>query len=325
MTATNGLRTALGRRTVLAAAIAALSLAGGAKAFAAPALVDLQVVDRDTGQVLQVWRHDGRLFVAGRPGARYALRVTNNTNGRVEVVISVDGVSIYTGETAGFDQRGYIFSPHETYDLTGWRKSLAQVAAFTFAPQSQSYAARTGRPANVGVIGMAVFTEKLPDPVPMAPPIPTALTGDSEPDRQVEPPRQPAHHGRRYRLPPPIMPQTIPSPPTMEPVPPPPPPAPPPPVMSSTPSSQANAVVVTAERREEKLGTGHGDIEDSVIHYVSFYRATVDPQMVWQVEYDTWGNLVARGVIPRDDGRHPQPFPAQSGGNGFVPDPPPEP
>ena len=96
-------------------------------------------------------------------------------------------------------------------------------------------------------------------------------------------------------------------------------------------NTEVQSVVVTAERREgnvrreEKLGTGHGDIEDSVMTLVPFDRATASPQMVWQVEYDTWGNLVARGVVPRDDGRHPQPFPAQSGGNGFVPDPPPEP
>ena len=62
-----------------------------------PDPVDLKVVDRETGQALRVWRHDGRLFVAGEPGARYSLRVTNHTDGRVLVVMSVDGVNILTG------------------------------------------------------------------------------------------------------------------------------------------------------------------------------------------------------------------------------------
>jgi hypothetical protein len=121
--------------------VAAIGLAGAARAHADP--VDLQMVDRQTGQPLRVWRHDGRLFVAGRPGSNYSLRVTNNTNDRGLVVMSVDGVNILSGETAGYDQRDYIFAPHETDDILRWRKSLSQVAAFTFAPLPQSYAART--------------------------------------------------------------------------------------------------------------------------------------------------------------------------------------
>src|SRR5580704_13573287 len=152
MTATNSLMTSLRRRTLLAAAIAVIGLAAGGCAHAGQDPVDLKVVDRDTGRVLRIWRHDGRLFVAGDPGDRYSLRVTNHTDGRVLVVLSVDGVNIISGETAGYDQ-------------TGWRKSTTEVAAFTFAPLPQSYAARTGRPADVGVIGMAVFNERVAIPV----------------------------------------------------------------------------------------------------------------------------------------------------------------
>ena len=133
------------RATLLAAAVAGAGC-GAPTAYASAYPVDLQVVDRDTGQVLRVWRHGERQFVAGQPGDRYGLRVSNNTDGRLLVVLSVDGLNILTGETASYDQRGYVFRPHETYDLTGWRKSDTQVAAFTFAPLPQSYAARTGRP-----------------------------------------------------------------------------------------------------------------------------------------------------------------------------------
>jgi hypothetical protein len=76
----------VGRRGVLAGAIAALGLACAAQAHAQSGPVDLTVVDRETGQPLRVWRHDGHLYVAGRPGARYSLRVTNHTDGRVLVV-----------------------------------------------------------------------------------------------------------------------------------------------------------------------------------------------------------------------------------------------
>src|SRR6187549_438175 len=174
MTTVDGAKTSLRRRTVLAAVAAAMGLAavGGSEA-AGPALVDVEIIDRETGQAAQVWRHGGRLFVAGRPGARYSLRVTNNTPGRVLAVMSVDGVNILTGQTAGYGQRGYVFGPYESYDVSGWRKSDSQVAAFTFAPLSRSYAARTGRPNDVGVIGVAVFEERVyAPPVAISPAVP---------------------------------------------------------------------------------------------------------------------------------------------------------
>lgn len=151
----------LPRRAVLAMAVGAGVMGSAeAQAYGHGDLVDLSVVDRATGQELQVWRHRGRLFVAGQPGARYSLRVANNTGGRVLAVMSVDGVNILSGETAGYDQRGYVFDPYESYDISGWRKSDSQVAAFSFAAQSRSYATRTGRPQDVGVIGIAVFKER---------------------------------------------------------------------------------------------------------------------------------------------------------------------
>jgi|SRR5579859_4997251 len=177
MTSADRTNTALRRRTVLAAAIAAIGVAGAAHARADPGPVDLAVVDRDTGEALPVWRHHGRLFVAGEPGARYGLRVVNHTDGRVLLVLSVDGVNVVTGETANYGQRGYVLGAYGAYDVTGWRKSDREVAAFAFAPLPQSYAARTGRPADVGVIGMAVFRERVaaPVPYPTPPPDPAAM------------------------------------------------------------------------------------------------------------------------------------------------------
>ena len=59
--------------------------------------------------------------------------------------------------------------------------------------------------------------------------------------------------------------------------------------------------------------------------YVPFERATSYPQFVRQIEYDTYANLVASGVIHPEPGpTHPRPFPAKPDGAGFVPDPPPE-
>ncbi len=320
MTATNIRHTSLRRRAVLAAAIAAVGLACTAATHADAAPVDLQVVDRETGQPLQVWRHDGHLFVAGTPGDRYGLRVTNHTDGRVLVVMSVDGVNIITGETAGYDQRGYIFDPHESYELDGWRKTLTEVADFTFARLPQSYAALTGRPANVGVIGIAVFNEKiapvadLPAPPPYerdpvdragaanrAVPAPFAQRGAPEPPPPASGKTEEVAvtaQKRESRL------ASVPL------------------AVSGFTSRSRDAVA--AEPRDEKLGTGHGAREWSVTTEVAFERATSRPQFTQEIAYDTRDNLVAMGVIPpwRYGERQPRPFPSSPDSGGFVPDPP---
>lgn len=130
-------------------------------AFARP-LVELDVVDRDTGQWLTEYRHRGDTWVAGVPGNRYAVRLTNTTGERVLVVVSVDGVNVVTGETAAPHQAGYVLGPWQSTEITGWRKSYSDVAQFHFTDLPDSYAARTGRPDNVGVIGIAVFRERAP-------------------------------------------------------------------------------------------------------------------------------------------------------------------
>jgi hypothetical protein len=129
-------------------------------------LMQVGVVDRSTGAELPVYRHRGEYWVAGRPGARYAIRVRNAMGERIMAVMSVDGVNVVTGETAGVGQNGYVFGPRERSDITGWRKSDSQIAAFEFAAAGNSYASRTGRPDDVGVIGVAMFRERMPEPPP---------------------------------------------------------------------------------------------------------------------------------------------------------------
>lgn len=123
-------------------------------------LLDVQIVNRDTGQVLATYRHRGHVYVAGNPGERYAVRLVNRTGGRLLAVLSVDGVNVVSGETAAPDQAGYVLDPYASAEITGWRKSLEDVAQFYFTRLPDSYAARTDRPDNVGVVGVAVFREK---------------------------------------------------------------------------------------------------------------------------------------------------------------------
>ncbi len=148
-------------KKALIAAFAAL-LAAWTAAVHAGALVDLAVVNRATGERIPVHAHRGRLYVVGTPGAKYSLLLNNKTGERVLTVVSVDGINVITGDTATPAQSGYVLNPWGSVAIDGWRKNMSEVAAFVFTSLPESYAARTGRPGNVGVIGVAVFREYQP-------------------------------------------------------------------------------------------------------------------------------------------------------------------
>ena len=153
--------------TVCAAVLAATLVArvGYAQGVVSPLQTTVEIVDRTEGRALPIYWHEGRRYVIGKPGNEYAIRVRNSGNGRVLAVMSVDGINVITGATASPQQSGYVLAPFESTDIGGWRKSMSRTAAFYFAALPDSYAARTGRPDNVGVIGVAVYRERV---VPIA-------------------------------------------------------------------------------------------------------------------------------------------------------------
>jgi hypothetical protein len=123
-------------------------------------LAHLDLYDRTDRQALETHRHDGKRYVVGTPGHEYAVRVRNCTSERVLAVVSVDGVNAVTGETASPDQSGYVIEPGGYVNIQGWRKDLERTAAFYFSDPGDSYASRTGRPDDLGVIGVALFRER---------------------------------------------------------------------------------------------------------------------------------------------------------------------
>src|SRR5260370_5274867 len=150
-------------RIVSFAILMGLATTGGAQVMGG--LAEVAIIDWDSGAVLSPHFYQGEYWVAGRPGARYAIEIRNRLGERLLAVTSVDGVNVVSGATAGWDQTGYVFGPGERYQITGWRKTDAEVAAFAFVDSPNSYAERTGRPANVGVIGVEIFRERPPQPV----------------------------------------------------------------------------------------------------------------------------------------------------------------
>lgn len=257
-------------------------------AQAAGRLVDVRVIDRDTGRALPVHRHAGRSWIAGRPGARYAIEVRNRTGERVLAVTSVDGINVVSGQTAGWQQSGYVLAPHQRYAIDGWRKSDDEVAAFTFTSLGDAYATRTGRPAHVGVIGIAVFRERVPPPAAVAPAAPPASAREAEGAAG----KSGAADAAQER--------------------------------AEAPSVRSSEAAPDAAARREKLGTGHGEREWSTVTRTRFERAHEAPDQIVALHYDSRDNLVAMGVLPmpRAVPPHvPEPFP-HSPSLGYVPDPP---
>ncbi len=268
---------------------AALIAATACSPLSAQPLVDVDIINRDTGERLPEYRHRGQDWVPGIPGHRYSVRMTNTTGERVLVVLSVDGVNAISGDTAAAGQTGYVLGPWQSTEITGWRKSWQDVAQFYFTDLPDSYAARTGRPDNVGVIGVAVFRERV-QPKPYYEPAPIAR--DYERDDRYRGPVARAESKA----------------------------APAAPQASRRPSE---AVADSAGGVGQSLGTGHGAREWSPVSRTDFVRASRSPAQVAQLRYDDIPNLVAMGVMPRP-GRYdryrpgqPQAFP-----NGFAADPP---
>jgi hypothetical protein len=257
----------------LAAAAAAAAALVAAPAFAVGSMVDVELVDRSRNEPLQVYSQRGTSWVAGRPGSRYAIRLANRSAARVMVVLSVDGINAVTGETAGLGQVGYVLAPGQSTEITGWRKSMTEGAAFYFTALPDSYAARTDRPDNVGVIGVAVFRERA-----------------REIERERDVPRRSYDKselgaaqsaGRAANAAP------------------------------GSPAPATEAAKAAGSVREERLGTGHGEREYMPTSHTSFERASERPDEIIRLRYDSYDNLVAIGVLrPRRAPWVPEPFPA---------------
>jgi hypothetical protein len=292
--------------TALALGAVASSLALPAQAQSQPparvgSLMQISVVDRGTGAELPVYRHRGEYWVAGRPGARYAIRARNAMGERIMAVMSVDGVNVVTGETAGVGQNGYVFGARERSDITGWRKSDSQIAAFEFAAAGNSYASRTGRPDDVGVIGVAMFRERMPEPLP--PPVTPYPRRDEYGDRERRSESSSLGDARAKAAPGAAADKSV----------------------AAESAASPSGSMARQSAPSPSLGTAHGRRETSHVGKTIFERAQSSPDEVIRIRYDSRENLIAAGVIPQPR-QWPRPagpsaFPGSD--NGYVPDPPP--
>ncbi|MET0283646.1 MAG: hypothetical protein ABW352_04230 [Polyangiales bacterium] len=231
---------------------------------------DYELELRVDGDPVRTFAHHGETYVLGQEGARYVLRIHNHSARRIEAVVTVDGLDVIDGEQGDFaNKRGYLVPAYGYVDIEGWRVTSEQAAAFRFAAIGESYAAKTGRARNVGVIGVAVFPERsVPRPRPVAP-APRYYEQEEYRGAGADKARAesaPASRGAADEA-------------------------------ASLGSLRDDAPAKRSERRRSGLGTEFGEAVDSQIEHVSFTRANASrPAALLGARYNDRRGLIALGI-----------------------------
>ena len=114
------------------------------------------------GRPVRVFPFNGKMFIEARYGSEYEIRIKNNNYYRIMAVCSVDGLSVLDGKEATKDGAGYVINAYSSYEIKGFRSDNNTVGAFKFTKKKNGYAKEvTGSSQNSGIIGVAVFAEKV--------------------------------------------------------------------------------------------------------------------------------------------------------------------
>ncbi len=266
----------------LLVALATLGVSSGA--LARDELATVSIIDRESGAVSATYYHRGEYWVAGRPGARYAIEIRNCTGARLLAVTSVDGVNVHLGRHRRLGavrvrvRSGRGLPDHRlAQEQRGSRglhlHRLGQLLCRAHRPTGQHRRHRRGL-------------------------VPRARAGSCLPccaERDDPPRARPRRRERRERRAGEVG-------------------APP-----RAPAAQPRGVLA-GRRRSSAPGTASAR---APVQETQFVRLQSEPNEVIRIRYDSLENLVAMGIIrrPRPLVPAPNPFP-DSRAPQFVPDPP---
>ena len=105
----------------------------------------------------------GRRYIEAFENAEYELRIRNPTGSRVAVALAVDGLNtIDARHTSAWDGHKWVIEPYGTIHVRGWQMSSENARHFYFTTERDSYAAKLGQAANLGVISAVFFRERRP-------------------------------------------------------------------------------------------------------------------------------------------------------------------
>ena len=113
------------------------------------------------GRPLEEYYARGRTYVEALQGAEYELRVRNSSGDRVAVALSVDGLNtIDARHTSAWNASKWVIEPYQTITISGWQMSSERARRFYFTNERDSYGAKLGQTANLGVISAVFFKER---------------------------------------------------------------------------------------------------------------------------------------------------------------------
>jgi hypothetical protein len=112
----------------------------------------------------------GRSYVEAIEGSEYEVRLRNPLPYRVAVALSVDGLNtIDARRTSAWNASKWVIEPYGTISIGGWQMSSQRARRFYFTSERDSYGAKLGQTANLGVISAVFFRERRPIPIPVTP------------------------------------------------------------------------------------------------------------------------------------------------------------
>lgn len=113
------------------------------------------------GRPLEEYAARGRSYVEALEGAEYEVRVRNPLGVRVAVALSVDGLNtIDARRTSAWDASKWVIEPYGTITIRGWQMSSSRARHFYFTTERDSYGAKIGQTANLGLISAVFFRER---------------------------------------------------------------------------------------------------------------------------------------------------------------------
>ena len=105
----------------------------------------------------------GRNYIEAQQGVEYELRIRNPLGERVAVALAVDGLnSIDARRTSAANASKWVIEAYGTITISGWQMSSNRARRFYFTTERDSYGARIGQTANLGVISAVFFRERRP-------------------------------------------------------------------------------------------------------------------------------------------------------------------
>jgi hypothetical protein len=231
------------------------------------------------GRPLNEYYARGKGYVEAIEGAEYEVMVRNPFPFRVAVALSVDGLNtIDARRTTAWSASKWVIEPYGTININGWQMSSQRARRFYFTSEQDSYGAKLGQTANLGVVSAVFFRELRPTPVPITPaPAPRPRYEErSESERSSSAPDSSAG-------------------------------------TSQAPSDRASKGALS--RNDDYAATGIGR---SVHNDVQWVNMNLDSRPIGEVtvRYEYYAALVRLGIVPRQYPR-PDPLRRRESASGF--------